>query len=176
MKRIAWWFKVNEYRFGGLHYILAAIGLFIIVLSLIFAPLIMAGAARAQVTRDSLTAGPASTASSGDVAAAVATATLAAPTGSGISPAATWYVTGFEITGTGATTAVGIPCTMTGLLGATATWDFAVASGATVGNSVTYNFPGGLAGNPGTAIVLSCPSFGSGNVHAAVTLHGILSR
>jgi hypothetical protein len=131
---------------------------------------------RAQVTRESLVAGPVTTASSGDVTAAVSTATLAAPTGSGISPAGTWYVTMLEVTGNQATSAASVVCTITGLLGGTMTLDIPVTVIATPNPVTMLNFPGGLAGNPGTAIVFSCPSMGSGNLHAAINIHGVLIR
>jgi hypothetical protein len=115
-------------------------------------------------------------ASSGDVAAGVITATLPAPTANGASPQGTWYLTGLEITGQGATSGSGIVCTITGLESMTLTYDFAVLIGATLNNSLILNWPGGLAGNPGTAVVASCPSFGGGNLHSAITIHGVLVR
>lgn len=133
--------------------------------------------AHAQVTRESLSAGEPAIASSGNVAAGVTTATLAAPTGSGVSPTPTWYVTGFEITGGGATAGSIIACTITGLVGGTATYNYAVPTGvAVVSPSFVMNFPGGVAGNPGTAIVFSCPSFGAGNTNSALDIRGVLVR
>jgi hypothetical protein len=147
-----------------------------LALLLVGGPLFLAGAARAQVTRESIVAGPATTASSGDVTAAVSTATLAAPTGSGVSPAATWYVTGLEVTGNQATSAASVVCTITGLLGGTMTLDIPVTVIATPSLPISQNWPGGLAANPGTAVVFSCPSMGSGNLHAAINIHGVLIR
>lgn len=114
--------------------------------------------------------GPFVTASSGDTAAAVITATLPTPT------SGAWKLTAIEITGGGATTGVVIPCTVTGLLGGTMTIDFAVIAGATLSNTLNYLWTDGLDGNPVTAIVASCPSFGTGNLHANVTIHGALVK
>lgn len=142
--------------------------------------LLFAGAvasANAQVTRESLVAGAVVTASSGDVAAAVATATLAAPLATGgISPAGAWYVTGIEVTGNQATAAASVVCTITGLVGGTMTLDVPTTVIATPMTPIVINWPGGLQGNTGTAIVFSCPSMGSGNLHAAISVHGVIVR
>jgi hypothetical protein len=87
----------------------------------------------------------------------------------------TAYVTGFEITGGGATAASVIAATLVGLFGGlTFTYDIAVPVGATVQTpSLIVEFSTPLPGNAkGSAITLNVPSFGAGNANAAVNLHG----
>jgi hypothetical protein len=112
--------------------------------------------------------GTAVSASSGNVAAGVATATLAA------NATKTNYLSGFEITGGGATAASVITATVTGLLGGTLSYNIPVPAGATLGITplvVEFNPP--LPGSAiNTAIVVSAPSFGAGNTNAAVNAHG----
>lgn len=119
--------------------------------------------------------GPVVTASSGGVDAGVTTATLAAPTGG-----ASWFVTGLEITGATATASSNVPCTVTGLQGGTMTLTQTVAlvPATTAGPvpPVVIAFAMPLSGAPATAIVFSCPSFGSGNLKAAIAIHGVLIR
>ena len=110
----------------------------------------------------------AETAASGDVAAATATATLAA------AATTTTYLTGFSVTGGGATSASVIACTVTGLITGTLTYDIAVPAGATLGIPVlarSFN-PAIPASAVNTTIVVSCPTFGSGNAHASVNAEG----
>lgn len=105
--------------------------------------------------------------SSGDVAAATATATL---------PAAAnkyTYITGFEITGSGATAASVIQATITDGTW-TETFDLAVVAGVTLQNAPlmrTFS-PPLKASAPNTAITVSCPSLGSGNAHNCVNAEG----
>lgn len=109
-------------------------------------------------------------ASSGDVAAAVATATLTS------SATKTAYLQGFDINGTGATSGVGIPCTVTGVIGGTLTFDFAVIAGATLNNAASFRFPAPIpASAVNTNLVVSCPSFGTGNLHASINAYGFLN-
>lgn len=136
--------------------------------ALLLVALLLPAAAQAQTAQWKM--GPFVTASSGDTAAGVITATLAAPT------SGSWKLTTIEINGTGATSGVGIPCTVTGLQGGTMTIDFAVIAGATLNNSQNYLWSDGLDGNPFTAIVASCPSFGTGNLHANITIHGAMVK
>jgi len=107
-------------------------------------------------------------ASSGNVAAATATATLAG------AAAKTTYISGFEITGGGATAGAIVTATITGLLGGTLSYNIAVPTGATVGITplVVFFNPPLPASAVNTAIVVSSPSFGAGNTNAAVTAHG----
>jgi len=106
--------------------------------------------------------------SSGNVAAAPATATLPATTG------VTNWLFGFDINGGGATAASIINCTVTGLVGGTATFSLPIPSGATVGlTPLQERFPEPLpASAVNTAIAVSCPSFGTGNTNASVNAYG----
>lgn len=106
--------------------------------------------------------------SSGNVAAATATATLAADAN------LFWYVTGFEIYMGGATAASVVLATITGLLGGTITIPVQVPAIATPGVTfISAQFTQPLAGAAqNTAVVLTLPSGGTGNLNAAVTLHG----
>lgn len=123
-----------------------------------------------QLTTPGMTGAPATqvVASSGNVAAATATATLAA------SATKTTYITGFEVTGLGATAGLGPVLTITGLLGGTISYVVGVPAGVTVPlTPLIVQFPQPLAGSAiNTAIVVSVPTFGSGNTAACVTAHG----
>jgi hypothetical protein len=107
-------------------------------------------------------------ASSGNQANAAATASLAGAVGK-----STW-VTGFEITAGGATAASLVVATLTGVLGGTQSYVFAVPAGATVGATplvVEFNPPlPSSAAN--TAITLTLPALGAGNTNAIVNIHG----
>ena len=108
------------------------------------------------------------TASSGNVAAAVATATLAGAAG------VTTYFTGFEVTGAGATAPLVVNVTVVGTISGTLTYTYTAATGATVPNQpliVTF-FPPIPASAANTAIVVSCPSLGAGNTNNTVVAHG----
>lgn len=87
---------------------------------------------------------------------------------------ATTFITGFEITGDGATAAGDVTVTVTGILGGTKTYHLAiptVVAPSNVSLIVQYSRPiPALALN--TAIVVNVPSFGAGNTFAAVTAHG----
>lgn len=114
--------------------------------------------------------------SSGDVAAASAVATLPAAQGK------VTYIEGFDITGAGATAASTITVTVTGLPTAigTLSFDVVIPAGATTGIGGTGNpgiipvrFPTPLpASAANSTIVVTVPSFGSGNLHACVTAYG----
>jgi hypothetical protein len=123
--------------------------------------------ASAQIAAPNLSSQPVITASSGAVSAATATATLAAPA------SGSWEITQLEITGATATAASAVACTVTGLMGGTMTLGVIVGTIATAPPQV-ISFNGGLSAIPGTAVVFSCPTFGSGNVNAALNIHGIL--
>jgi hypothetical protein len=117
--------------------------------------------------------GPVETASSGNVAAAVATATLAAPSGNG-----TWAITSLDIEGAYATGAAMKTCTVTGIQGGTMTIDVAVGLVTLVSGIITppiqYQWTVPLSAVPGTAVVFSCPSFGTGATASSINIHGIL--
>lgn len=106
--------------------------------------------------------------SSGNVANAAATSTLAAIA------AKTTYISGFEVTGGGATAGALVLVTVSGLVGGPATYTVAVATGATVGNAplvVAFN-PPLPASALNTAIVVSVPALGVGSTNSSVVAHG----
>lgn len=108
-------------------------------------------------------------AASGDVANSAAVATLPAP-GAGKYN----YLSGFEITGAGATAGATVRVTVTGVVGGTLTFSYSAATGAAVGNfplDLDFN-PPLKAALPNTAIVVTCPALGAGNLHNSVNAHG----
>jgi len=109
------------------------------------------------------------TASSGNVANAAATATLAAAAGK------TTYITGFQITSAGATAAAVVNYTITGLAGGTLTGTYVCNAGVTSANfpiSVPF-VPPVPAAAQNTAIVVTLPALGAGNTNATVSAQGI---
>ena len=109
-------------------------------------------------------------ASSGNVAAAIAAATLP------VAPGKTNYLSGIAITGSGATAASVVNPTVTGLNGGTLTLTLAVVAGATLSNTpliLTFNPPIPAAGI-NTAIVVSVPSLGAGNTNSTASLWGFV--
>lgn len=109
-------------------------------------------------------------ASSGNVAAAIAAASLPAVA------SRTNYLTGFEVTGAGATAALPVLVTVVGCLGGTLTYTYSAASTVLTGNNpLVVNFPQPLqATAANTAITVSCPSLGLGNTSNTVNVHGFL--
>lgn len=107
-------------------------------------------------------------ASSGNVAAATATATLAAVA------AKTNYITGVDVDAGGATAAACVNLTITGLVGGTATYPVCVIAGATLQNPrIQIRFPAPLpASAVNVAIAAALPSLGAGNTNAAVNAYG----
>jgi hypothetical protein len=106
--------------------------------------------------------------SSGNVAAAAATATLAALA------AKFTYLTQLDFTGAGATAASVVTGTITGLLGGTRSFTIAVPAGVAVGiTPLALNFIPPLQGSAvNTAIVVSVPSLGVGNTNATLNAQG----
>lgn len=105
---------------------------------------------------------------SGNVANASAAATL---TGTA---ATTVYISGFEITGAGATAGLPVTVTVAGLLGGTIQYTYDFAVGALVGNTpliVQFNPPLPAAA-VNTPIVVTCPAGGAGNTNNTATAHG----
>lgn len=108
------------------------------------------------------------------VAAAAATATIPA------SSTQLAYLSGFQVTGTGATTQTCVNVTVLGIQGTAAghsgtmTYKFQVATGGTAACTplVVAYYPPLPAVAAGSAITVDIPSFGSGNLHAAVTAQG----
>ena len=115
--------------------------------------------------------------SSGNVAAATANVALPAVSGK------MNYITGFEITGLGATSQAVITVTLVGLnsgSGTTSTMTYLMnipATSATTAISplmVSFEVPmAAYAVN--TAITLNVPSFGTGNTNAASCIHGFVA-
>jgi hypothetical protein len=108
------------------------------------------------------------TAASGNVAAGVATATLAAALGK------VTYICGFSITSAGSTGAAVVSPTVTNVITGTMTFTYATVAGATLGNPpliVPFN-PCLPANAPNTAIPIALPSLGAGNLSASVNAWG----
>lgn len=109
------------------------------------------------------------TASSGNVAAGVATASLAAAVGK------VTYICGFTITSTGSTAAAVVSPTVTNLVTGTMTFTYASVAGATLANQplvVPFTPPCISASAPNTAILVSMPSLGAGSTNATVNAWG----
>ena len=107
-------------------------------------------------------------ASSGNVAATAAVATLAAV------PGKTMFITGFEVTSAGATVAAVVTVTIVGAVGGTMAYTYIAAAGATLSNTnLIVQFTRAI---PATAvnipIVVTLPSLGIGNTNATVVCHG----
>lgn len=107
-------------------------------------------------------------ASSGNVAAAQAQATLAA------SPGNITYISGFDFTFAGATGASAVLLTVVGLAGGTQSFVVTVPAGAAIGGvPLLVRYPEPLpASAPNTAIVVTCPSLGAGNTNACLNVQG----
>mgnify|MGYP001565857022 CR=1 FL=1 len=107
-------------------------------------------------------------AGSGAVANASAVATL---TGT---PTTTVYLSGFTISGSGATTALPVSVTVAGLLGGSQIYAYNFALGATIGNTplvVAFN-PPLPASAINTAISVTCPASGTGGTKNTVVATG----
>lgn len=108
-------------------------------------------------------------ATSGNVAAATATATLAA------AASKTTYISGFQIAGSGATVGTVVNCTVTNITGGvTLNYPYAAVAGALLMNTpiiVQFN-PPLPASAQNTAIAVSCPSLGTGSTNNTVNAMG----
>lgn len=108
-------------------------------------------------------------ASSGNVAAATATATLSGAAN------VTTYITGFTINGSGATAASVVNATVSNIIGSvTLTYPIAVVAGVTLGNQmINVQFSPALpASATNTSIAVSCPTLGAGNTNNCVNAFG----
>lgn len=108
-------------------------------------------------------------ATSGNVTAAVAAASLPADANQFN------YLTGFEITGCGATGASVVDVTLSGLAGGISMiFKLVVPAGATTAHAgLSKRFDPPLKGNAkNTAITISCPSLGAGNLHNVAHIFG----
>lgn len=106
--------------------------------------------------------------SSGNQAAAIATATLAG------AASVTTYISGFLVTGSGATAGAPITGTITGLVGGTMSFTVNVATGVTLSNEPVFaTFTPPLpASAVNTSIVVSVPSLGAGSTNSTVSAWG----
>lgn len=87
---------------------------------------------------------------------------------------ATTFITGFEITGLGATAANNVVVTVTGILGGTKTYELPIPAGVLAGITplvVEFTRPIPASGQ-NQAIVVNVPAAGAGNAAVAVTAHG----
>jgi len=116
--------------------------------------------------------GSIATASSGTVAAGTAAATIAAVSG------LTGYLDGFDVNGSGATVGLPVAVTVTGLSGGTLTYAYTAAVGALLPNTpLSIRFPRPIpATGPNVAIVVSCPTLGSGATNNAVNAYGFYAN
>jgi len=123
---------------------------------------IFRGSARFPIGATPLIAG------SGNKANASAAATL---TGTSTT---TVYITGFEITGSGATAALPVTVTVAGLLGGSQLYTYNFAAGVLVGNTplIVQFDPPLPASAVNTAISVTCPASGSGGTNNTVVAHG----
>src|SRR2546428_13039275 len=132
---------------------------------LLFFALLFASPAVAQVP---LAPGVDITASSGNVAAATATATLPAAVGK------VTYICGFQATSGGATAAAVVTLTVANIAGGTMSFTYGGNTGAGIPTAplvVPFNrcIP---ANPPNTTIAVSIPSLGAGNTNAPVSAWG----
>lgn len=108
------------------------------------------------------------TASSGNVSAAPATATLAAAVGK------VTYLCGMMVTSSGSTGAAVVNGTITNTVSGTMTFTYATVAGVTLGNTplVVPFTPCISAAAPNTTIPVSLPSLGAGNTNTTVSAWG----
>lgn len=107
-------------------------------------------------------------AGSGNKANASAAATLTP------SATTTAYISGFEITASGATTGLAVTVTVAGLLGGTQSFTFVFPAGVLVSAQplLVPFFPPLPAAAVNTPIVVTLPASGAGGTNATVTAHG----
>lgn len=106
--------------------------------------------------------------STGNVANATSTCTMPATTGK------TTYVTGFDITGSGATVGAAVTCTLTNTNSGTISYTYVITAGALLVNTpLIRSFAPPLKGTAAnTAPVLSCPAGGTGNTNMTLNAYG----
>lgn len=107
-------------------------------------------------------------ASSGNVANAVAAASLVG------GATTTVHITGFEITGAGATGALVVTVNLSGVLGGPHAYTYVFEAGAAVANKpliVAFD-PPLPASAVNTQITVTCPAGGAGNTNNTVVAHG----
>lgn len=108
------------------------------------------------------------TASSGNVAAGAATATLAATVGK------VTYICGFMVTSSGSTAATVVSGTVTNIITGTMTFTYASVAGVTLANApLVVPFTSCIpAATPNATIPVTLPSLGAGNTNASVSAWG----
>lgn len=86
------------------------------------------------------------------------------------------YITGFDVTGLGATTAAGVDVVVSGLLDGDLTYSYGFVAGATLANPVlSIKFPRPIpALDVNTAIVVTCPAGGAGALKNRCVVHGFV--
>lgn len=84
------------------------------------------------------------------------------------------YISGFQVTGTGATAGAAATVTVAGLLGGTRSFTYAFATGAVIANTpLNVRFSPPLpASAVNTAIVVTCPASGTGGTNNTVNAQG----
>ncbi len=109
-----------------------------------------------------LSAGSANVANASGVATLTGTATT------------TVYISGFQVTGAGATAGSAATVTVAGLLGGTRSFTYAFATGAVIANTpLNVRFSPPLpASAVNTAIVVTCPASGTGGTNNTVNAQG----
>jgi hypothetical protein len=136
---------------------------------LIAALLFISGPVYAQTAAPDISATRISvTASSGNVAAGTATATLPATQGRFT------YICGFSITSSGSTGALVVSPTVTNVIGGTMTYTYTSVAGVTLANApleVTFT-PCIPSTAVNTTIPVSMPTLGAGNTNATVSAWG----
>ena len=108
--------------------------------------------------------------SSGNKAATAATATFT-HTGNNL-----FFVTGIEVTASGATAGLPVLVTLAGCVGGTMTWIFTFPAGVLVGATplvIEFNPPLPEV-DANTDVVLTLPSSGAGGTNASVVMHGFV--
>ena len=86
----------------------------------------------------------------------------------------TFYLTGFEVTGSGATAGLPVTVTVQDLLGGTLLYSYCAAVGALVSNQpliVQYNQPL-PARLPNQSVTITCPALGTANTQNMIAAHG----
>lgn len=135
---------------------------------LVGGPGILAGIA---LREGQLTAAPQTPQTNSSAVGAGANNVALAAGGAGV----TTYVTGFEITGAGATAGSVVNVTLTNVIGGTKTYAVVIPAGAGVSITplvVEFPPPGIPASAANLGIGLNVPSFGAGNTNAAATING----
>lgn len=109
--------------------------------------------------------------SSGVVANAAAQASLPA------APGKTNYLSGFEITGGGATLGGLLTVSISGLMGGTIQYVYGAVAGVLLANPpLVVNFiPPLPASGPNVAITIDCPALGLGNTANVISMHGFVA-